>query len=132
MGVWGEGTFDADYPRDFLADMVGRWELLIQGILGGRLPAEATAMGLTTPGLDSCEACAMPTIEVLIVVAERLEPDYLPLPSTVERWRSQYLELFDRECGSWDARPDFVARRRSVIEETFGRLLDLCSRLGPA
>ena len=67
----------------------------------------------------------MPTVELLIVVAEKLDPDYLPAVETVERWRSQYLSLFDREIGSWDASPEFEAERRSIIDATFGRLLTI-------
>src|SRR5262249_5349596 len=75
--------------------------------------------------LDTCEACVMPTLEVLVAVAERLGPDYLPAPETVERWRSQYFSLFDREAPSWGAGPEHVGERRRVIEATFHRLLHL-------
>jgi hypothetical protein len=121
MGVWGAGNFDGDLPRDFLADLVYRWEQLIDTLLAGDTPEEAAAYQYDLR-LDTCEACVMPTVEVLIAVAERLEPDYLPSPDTVERWRSQYLGLFDREAKSWDASPEHEAGRRAVIEATFGRL----------
>jgi hypothetical protein len=124
MGVWGAGNFDGDRPRDFLADTVGRWEKMVEKLIAGELPDEAAALEFY-PGLDACEACLMPTVELLIVVAEKLDPDYLPAVETVERWRSQYLSLFDREIGSWDASPEFEAERRSIIDATFGRLLTI-------
>jgi hypothetical protein len=130
MGVWGAGNFDGDLPRDFLADLVFRWEQLIEVLLSGDTPEEA-APYRSELRLDSCEACVMPTVEVIIVVAERLEPDYLPSPETVERWRSQYLDLFDREARRWGAIPGHEAERRAVIEATFSRLLDL-ARSRPA
>ncbi len=130
MGVWGAGNFDGDLPRDFLADLVYRWEQLIDALLAGDTPEEAIAFQFDLR-LDTCEAYVMPTVEVLITVAERLEPDYLPSPETVEQWRSQYLDLFDREARSWDASPEHEAERRAVIEATFSRLLDI-ARLRPA
>ena len=130
MGVWGAGNFDGDSPRDFLADMVGHWERMVEQFLAGDTPAEAAVFEFE-PGLSICEACLMPMIEILIAVAERLEPDYLPSAETVERWRSQYLTLYDREIGEWDAAPEFEAERRGVIEATFLRLLAIVrSRAG--
>jgi hypothetical protein len=122
MGVWGAGNFDGDLPREFLADMVYRWEQLIGAVLAGDTPEEVANYKFDLR-LDTCEACVMPTVEVLIAVAERLEPDYLPSAETIERWRSQYVTLFDREAGRWDAGPEHEAERRAVIEATFSRLL---------
>jgi hypothetical protein len=124
MGIWGTGNFDGGYPRDFLADMVYRWEQLIDAILAGELPEEA-ARYRGDLRHTTCETCVMPLIEVIIAVAERLEPDYLPAPETVEGWRSQYLSLFDREAGTVGYVPGYEAERRGVIEATFSRLLSL-------
>ncbi|HVS38791.1 MAG TPA: hypothetical protein VMS17_24760 [Gemmataceae bacterium] len=124
MGVWGAGNFDGDLPRDFLADLVSRWEQLIEALLAGRTPEEA-ADYQSDFRLDTWEACVMPVVEIILVAAERLEPDYLPSPETVERWRSQYLGLYDREARRWDAGPEHEAERRGVVESTFGRLLDI-------
>jgi hypothetical protein len=130
MGWWGAGNFDGDDPREFLAGMVGRWEQLVEKLLVGEPPEEAEAVEFDLR-LDVCEACLMPTIEIIIAVAERLEPDYLPAAEIVERWRMQYLDLFDREVGNWDTSPEHVAERRGIIEATFGRLLRIVhSRFG--
>ena len=67
----------------------------------------------------------IPTPEIIIAVAERLKPDYLPASTTVERWRSTYLSWFDREIAGWNVAPDFVSARRAVIDGTFGRLLNI-------
>lgn len=124
MGTWGSGNFDGDSPRDFLAYLVESWEQLVDKLLRGEIPEDLASVE-QEPGLDTCEECVMPTIEVLIVVAERLKPDYLPAPESIERWRLQYLHLFDRECHIWDAGAEFEAERRAVIDTTFGRLLEL-------
>src|SRR5262245_58902597 len=115
MGWWGAGNFDGDDPRDFLAGMVGRWEQLVEKLLVGETPEEAKPSDLGLR-LDICEACLMPTIEIIIAVAERLESAYLPAAETVKRWRTQYLDLFDREVGNWDETPGYEAERRGVIE----------------
>ena len=44
MGVWGPGNFDGDSPRDFLADMVSRWEKVIDTVLSGEVPDEAARL----------------------------------------------------------------------------------------
>ncbi len=124
MGVWGAGNFDGDLPRDFLADMVYRWEQLIEVLIAGEMPPEAADYRFDLH-LDTCEACVMPMVEVIIAVAERLRPDYLPGPATAEKWKAEYLGLFDREADSWDAGSQHTIERRSVIEATFNRLLDI-------
>ena len=127
MGVWGGGNFDNDNSRDFLADMVGGWERNVDQLLAGQIPEELSTFDLL-PGLDTCEMCVIATIEVLTVVAAHLEPDYLPAHEVVERWRTQYLTLFDRECGIWDTTSEHLAQRRTVIDATFRRLLGIVDR----
>ena len=124
MGVWGAGTFDSDFSRTFLADFVYRWEQLIEALLACETPGDSARYRCDLR-LETCEACLMPTVEVLLVVAERLDPDYLPEVATAERWRAQYLDLFDREIGALGTSPGFAEERRDVIEATFGRLLAL-------
>ena len=121
MGAWGAGTFDADSARDFLADKVGRWEKSIGKLIAGKVPREFAALELE-PGVDAAEACAMPLVEVMIVVAERLDPDYLPSSETIERWRSDYLALFDREMVGNDVDIEDATERRAAINNTFSRL----------
>ncbi len=121
MGTWGTGNFEADDPREFLVDQVGRWEKLITRIIDGKLPRVVAAFEFEA-GIEAAEACAMPLVEIIIVVAERLDPDYLPSSEKVERWRSDYLALFDRETGGPDADAEFVTQRRGVIDNTFSRL----------
>jgi hypothetical protein len=126
MGAWGAGTFDADAARDFLADQVGRWEKLIDKLIAGKVPREVAAFEFD-PGLDAAEACAMPLVELLIVTAERLDPDHFPSAEKVDRWRAAYLALFDREAGGPDADAEYVAERRRVIGDTFTRLRELAA-----
>jgi hypothetical protein len=124
MGVWGAGNFDGDSPRDFLADMIYRWELIIETILSGGLPEEVAALSIQ-PGIAAGEACLLPTIEIIIAVGEKLPCDYLPIPEKVTKWSEQYLNMYDKEIDSWDPAPDFKEERRQVIAGTFERLQKL-------
>jgi len=68
---------------------------------------------------DAIDTVVMPTTEVIIAVAEKLECDHLPSPEKVSGWAAEALRVFDAEGGAgWD---DAGERRRS-IEETFARL----------
>jgi hypothetical protein len=121
MGDWGVGNFENDYSRDVLADLMARWENWIETFLAERIPQDFPDLGFQA-GLDACETYAISLIEVMIVVAERLDPDYRPSPETVERWRTLYLSLVDRDCGRWDTGPAHVAARKQVIGDMFDRL----------
>jgi hypothetical protein len=39
VGQWGPGNFDDDLARDYLADIVARFEQFIERILAGNIPA---------------------------------------------------------------------------------------------
>jgi hypothetical protein len=121
MGGWGAGTFDGDSARDFLADMVLFWEQIIDQVLAGRAPREAAHFDFA-PSLDLGESCLMPTVEIMLAVAEKLPCDYLPSPETVARWSEEYLRLYDHEIDGWDPSPGHKEERRQVIVDTFSRL----------
>jgi hypothetical protein len=129
MGWWGPGNFDGDSPRDFLADIVGRWEQIVDRLLAGEVPEEAAGFEFA-PGLDTIDGAVMPTIEILITVAERLECDYLPGPEKVARWAAECLRVYDAEIGICDVDADFRVRRRQVLAETFDRLASVVRRRG--
>jgi hypothetical protein len=122
MGTWGPGNFDDDIARDYLGDVIGRFELLIERILTGNIPEEA--MGLDNV-LDAGEHVLLPTVEMMSALHEALRSDYLPSPDTIARWAEAYprrvepllkkLDLFDYD---W-----YVSKRRPVVVATFERLL---------
>ncbi len=61
----------------------------------------------------------MPTAEVMIAVAEKLECDYLPEPATSSKWLERVLHLYDTEgFADWGSGDE----RRQAIVETFARL----------
>ena len=123
MGTWGPGNFDDDVARDYLADVIARFERLIKCILAADIPQEA--MGLDNV-LDAGEHCLLLTVEMISALHEALGSDYLPSPKTVERWADAYprqvepvLENLDPICYErW-----YLPERRPVVAATFGRLL---------
>jgi hypothetical protein len=127
MGYWDYGNFDGDDPRDFLAYMVSVWERIIDHALAGRLGEAAAYFGPEaqphwSPGQEAVDTIVMPTVEILIAVAEKIECEYLPSPETVSRWEAEALRVYDTE-GIDDWGPG--EERRLAIAETFERLSKL-------
>jgi hypothetical protein len=127
MGFWGHGNFDGDDPRDFLADMIAVWERIIDHTLAGRVREAAAYFGPEMPpfppdGQENVDRVVMPTIEVMIAVAEKLECDYLPSAETVATWTAEVLRIYDTEgVEGWGPGDE----RRQAIVETFERLAKL-------
>lgn len=124
MGAWGAGNFEGDNPRDFLANMVARWERVIDRALAGESTEEVAAFRFA-PGFEALDGAILPTVEILVAVAEKLPCDHLPGPSRVARWSSRALRIYDAEIDRWDPDEDYKVERRSVIEATFARLAEL-------
>jgi hypothetical protein len=128
VGTWGTGNLDGDSPRDFLADMTTVWERIIDRVLARDLTGAAAFFGpgvafTYDAGLEAIEACVMPTVEVIIAVAGKLECDSLPSPEKVSEWAQEVLRVWDAESPSWGWNAEDQAERRSVIAGTFDRLL---------
>jgi len=129
MGTWGPGNFDDDVARDYLADMVGRYEQFIEHILAGDIPEEAMGMDNV---FDAGERCLLPTVEIICVLFETLGTDYLPRPETVERWIEVYPVLVEPVLRNLDPlcyEHWYVPKRRPVVMATFDRLLRLSRAL---
>ncbi len=124
MGRWGPGNFDDDIARDFLVDIVLKFEKLIERILAGDYPEEARGASSLE---DAGECCLVPTVEVIIALHERLGSDYLPRRETVARWSRDYLDRLEQILRETDPNilPWYLDERRPVIADTFSRLLRL-------
>lgn len=133
MGTWGPGNFEDDEARDFLADMIGHWERLIDRSLAGEATEEGAVFRFS-PGWQSINGCVLPTVEVMIAVAHQLPCDSMPSPAKISAWLGEVLGACDAEIDALlhfpnpDNPPEFKAERRRVIVETFDRL----SRLAEA
>jgi len=124
MGRWGAGNFDDDTARDFLADIVARFEEFIERVLAGDYPEEARGLSSLE---DAGESCLVPSVEVIIALRERLGSEYLPRPETVARWSRDYLDRLEQILRETDPNilPWYLEERRPVIADTFNRLLKL-------
>jgi hypothetical protein len=109
--------------------MVGRWETIVDRLLAGEVPEEVAVFQFA-PGLDTIDGSVMPTVEIRIAVAERLECDYLPGPEKITRWAAECLRVYDAEVGSCDVDADFAAQRRQTLAQTFDRLAGVVRRRG--
>jgi hypothetical protein len=124
VGYWGYGNFEGDDPRDFLADMLAVWERIIDHTLAGDLAGAAIYFGpdmqpISQQGQEAVDRIVMPTAEIMIAVAEKLECDYLPEPTTVSKWSAEVLRVYDTEgFANWGPGDE----RRQAIVETFARL----------
>lgn len=126
MGTWDSGNFDGDNSRDFLADMVARWERMIDQCFAGEPPEEVAAFRFA-PGFETLDGAIMPAVEILLAVAEKLPCDHLPGADKVAHWSSQALRIYDSEIDRWDPDEEFKVERRSVIAATFDRLAALAA-----
>jgi hypothetical protein len=123
MGTWGPGNFDDDVARDYLADVIARFERFIERILTGDIPEEA--MGMANM-LDAGEHCLLPTVEIISAFHEALGSDYLPSPQTVARWSETYPLQVEPLLKTLDPlwyEGWYVRERRPVVQATFARLL---------
>ena len=128
MGRWGAGNFDDDLARDYLADIVARFEQFIERILAGDMPEEARGMNL----LDAGECYLLPTIEIICVLHETLGCDYLPEPGAVARWAEEYPSRAEPLMEKLDPamyHVYYVSKRRPVVQATFERMLRLSRAL---
>jgi hypothetical protein len=127
MGWWGSGNFEGDAPRDYLADVIGNFEKVVECVLAGEQPRGITSIDFA-PGLsDAGEGCLVPTLAIIIALHEALNSDYLPNAETIERWKQRYLEMFDKPNLDFDV-AEHKAKRRQVIVATFDKLLQLSCR----
>jgi hypothetical protein len=123
MGTWGAGNFDDDVARDYLVDVIARFEQFIERILAGDIPEEAMGMDNV---LDAGEHCLLPTVEIMSALHESLGSDYLPRPETVERWAESYpgqVEPLLKKLDPAGYERWYVPERRPVVVATFERLL---------
>jgi hypothetical protein len=113
------GNFDDDNARDYLADVIARFEQFIERILAGDIPEEAMGMDNV---LDASEHCLLPTMEIISVLHEALASDYLPRPETIARWAEIYprqVEPLTREVDPTGYDMWYVTKRRPVVVATF-------------
>jgi hypothetical protein len=123
MGTWGSGNFDDDVARDYLADVISRFEQFIDRLLGGDIPQDAMDLDNV---LDAGEHCVLPTVEIISVLHEALGSDYLPKPETVSRWAEIYLAQVEPVLKARDPigyEQWYLPKRRPVVAATFERLL---------
>jgi hypothetical protein len=126
MGDWGPGNFQDDTSSDHLVLFI---KPLVEQI-------EATSNDPAAMEPDEYEGIAMIcNVEILACLGEHLgrhngEPPpkgvvvgfTVPEPKVIERWRTQYLAVWDAKIDELAPKPEYKTKRRAIIEKTFDRL----------
>src|SRR5262249_31322174 len=106
MGTWGAGNFDNDSALDYMGEVEEELVRRIEDIL-----ADEDRCALDEDG----EGVLMPTLEMLSVLHEQCHLG-LPERETVQRWKAQYLAVFDDQIDGLDPKPGYKEARRAIIE----------------
>lgn len=114
MGTWGPGNFDDDSALSYVGGLCRSIEAEIE---------EAACSPRTD--ISHFLNYVMPRLAVLTVLVDEIV-EYGPTEETVNRWRRDFLEIYDQEAENLGADPDFVRVRRNVILGTFRRLEFFC------
>ncbi len=109
MGVWESGVFESDYALDVL----GTW---IQRIISEITEA---FKNLTEDNFDEDEILANVDILATLFDHYKIYPD-LEMKE-VERWKSEYLSLYDNISQDPDD-VEYVNKRREMVTTTFDKL----------
>jgi hypothetical protein len=111
----GDDNFGTDGARDYLSMLSAKLVATVTEIL-----RDEERIGLDEDG----EAMFMPSVELLALLCERYGSTP-PKPAKVAQWRDRYLQVFDETGEDYNPDPDFLDRRRKVIEKTFRWLMSL-------
>ena len=112
MGTWGAGNFDNDSAMDYMGEIEEELVTRIEDIL-----KDEDRCALEEDG----EGILMPTIVMLSTLSEHCRLG-VPNRATVQRWKEQYLAVFDEQIDGFDPQPSYKEARRAVIEATFLKL----------
>lgn len=133
MGTWGAGNFENDDAAEYL---IGLCKLLVEQIRS----ILAQPQLLQPDETDS--DVMMANVEILAVLGSNIgktsndEIGHLtfpfPLPGSeeVERWKHDYLEVWDGYIDQLGPSEDYKKRRRRIIVDTFDHLIAV-SKSGP-
>lgn len=108
MGVSGAGNFDDDAALDKLGDFV-------QGIV------DEIEHSIENESLEPDEEAGawLPCqVEILTLLATDLGAT-LPPAETIERWRDEYISVWEDYIDELDPDDDYRADRRSTLDRTF-------------
>jgi tetratricopeptide (TPR) repeat protein len=114
MGVWGEGNFDDDTAADYLS------------VLTRRLVEElAAAMDNKNVEPDEYWGVAVPCIAELLnlIARQKWVGTMIPKPAVVDKWKRDYMSVWDGYIDQLDPNPELNERRRAVLVRTFDELL---------
>ena len=114
MGTWGVGNFESDGAHEYLLKLlrtlIGEIEL--------KLTDENVERSDFLDAFGECEI--IPAIDICTQLSKLYDTALDIDLAEVKRWRQRYLSAFDRNPSNY--LPDFWAKRREVIVNTFNEL----------
>ena len=114
MGTWAHGNFDNDTALDWLGEVAGK---LLHEIAEAMNSPESLEAGEWDSDTVPCKA------ELLCVMSENgMRPNW-PEASVLEQWKNIYLSAWESSIDDLDPDADYKIKRRTVLEETFDRML---------
>ena len=122
MGTWAHGNFDNDAALDWLGETTKK--LLDEIQVAMDAPERLQA--------DEWDADIVPCkIELLCVMSEAGLHPHWPEKSTLEQWKTTYLNAWDSSIDGLDPDPEYKMQRRITLVKTFNRMLH-CADLNKA
>jgi len=117
MGTWAAGNFSNDGSLDFVGDLIDQ---LTKTVV-------ACFKNDNTDLDEGGESELMPSVAIIKILSEQCGAAP-PKPEVIEKWRSQYLEIYDDQIDRLDPNPDYKVERRKIIDETFTGLIQLATK----
>lgn len=107
MGTWNVGNFDNDEALDYVGELMDELEARVDKFLGS-----------TDPDLGEGESMVLPTIVIMQLLSEHTGAAP-PKPDLIEKWRENYLAVFDAQIDDFEPADGYKDKRREVIARTF-------------
>jgi Domain of unknown function (DUF4259) len=125
MGTWGPGNFENDRAADHLYEVCGPLLKQVEEAMKdpSAIEPDEYAADLVTANLEiiGCLSEHLGRYE-RGELQDFLYPCVLPPPETVADWKQKYLHVWDACIDGLDPDPEYKAKRREVIVETFDRV----------
>ncbi|MFI8434235.1 DUF4259 domain-containing protein [Streptomyces sp. NPDC079020] len=117
MGTWGSGNFESDTAMDYLSSFIDRLVAEVAEVMDGD-PVEIEP--------DEYWGVAVPCQLELLTVLTRAghTSDTLLRPEQVEKWKKQFIPVWERTIDDLGPSRDYKEERRAVLVRTFDQLAE--------
>ncbi len=121
MSIWGTENFE----RDDALNVLDNW---IRGILT-QIRETFLRDHETSLYYDFGESRIIGNIDILTTLLERYRIDPDIELDEINKWKTDYLNTFDRTIHRYEPKPQYVTERRKKIEDTFARFYEIVNEI---